>query len=529
MNQFAQSVKFSDQLSTMPDQMLPRLAQQYKDDAITLSLILSEKNRRERTRGAASAQQAGQSQPKVNEAVVSEMMQSLPEDTGIAQLPAPNMEQMYDGGLVSFAGGGEVERYQNKGLVDGGTIYDPVTGVPISSEEVSDNDLTMLESLGVFNPENRRALERAEKAAEKRAAAQKRPAINYNQATMPAPGYTRGDPRALPTMPSAENQMGANVPPSAAPGAAPSTRGPAQPQMNNPPPMVAQPEVDALAQYQRDISQFKPAQGRTAAAELAARQALVPEEYRGKAYAGLEKSLQGDAETAGKEKDQSFWMSVMQAGLSAASGTSPNALKNIADGMNVGLSSYKESLKEFKKAEKERQKAMADIEQARRAEARGDADTAIKATERSEDRMDKFNGYSMQGIAALRSQEMQERGSTARTNAQIAANRENAIIQERGANTRNAATIAAQLNTPDRLVFNKLVEDNKGDPIKAAEALQKMKAEKFNMYEAYSKYLTGFAGKETLTPPMDFDQFASKFMVSTTKNPGKGATILTQP
>lgn len=405
MNQFAQSAKFSDQLSTMPDQMLPRLAQQYKNDAITLSLILSEKNRRDRTRGAASAQQGGQPQPKVNDAVVSELMQQLPEDVGIGQLPTPNMDQMYDGGLVSFAGGGGVDRYQNKGTVDGGTIYDPVTGVPISSENISDNDLTLLEQLGVFNPENRRALEQAEK----RAAAQKRPAINYNQATMPAAGYTRGDPRALPTMPSAQNQLGAAVPPSVAPGTTPAARGPVQPQM------------DALAQYQRDIDKFKPAKGRTAAEELAARQELVPEEYRGKAYAGLEKSLQGDAETAGKEKDQSFWMSVMQAGLSAAAGSSPNALKNIADGMNVGLSSYKDSLKEFKKAEKERQKAMADIEQARRAEARGDADTAIKATERSEDRMDKFNGYAMQGIAALRGQEMQERGANARNAASIAA------------------------------------------------------------------------------------------------------------
>ena len=400
MNQYAQSAKFSDQLSTMPDQMLPRLAQQYKNDAITLSLILSEKNRRERTRGAASAQQGGQPQPKVNDAVVSELMQQLPEDVGIGQLPTPNMDQMYDGGLVSFAGGGAVDSYQ-----DGGTIYDPVTGVPISSENISDNDLTLLERLGVFNPENRRALEQAEK----RAAAQKRPAVNYNQATMPAAGYTRGDPRALPTMPSAQSQMGAAVPPSAAPGTTSAARGPVQPQM------------DALAQYQRDIDKFKPAKGRTAAEELAARQELVPEEYRGKAYAGLEKSLQGDAETAGKEKDQSFWMSVMQAGLSAAAGSSPNALKNIADGMNVGLSSYKDSLKEFKKAEKERQKAMADIEQARRAEARGDADTAIKATERSEDRMDKFNGYAMQGIAALRSQEMQERGANARNAASIAA------------------------------------------------------------------------------------------------------------
>lgn len=113
--------------------------------------------------------------------------------------------------------------------------------------------------------------------------------------------------------------------------------------------------------------------------------------------------------------------------------------------------------------------------------------------------------------------------------AEITSRKDVAAMQERGAGARNAATIAAQLNTPDRLVFDQLVKDNQGNPVKAAEALQKMKAEKFNMYEAYSKYLTGFAGKETITPPQSFDQFASQFVVPTTKAPGKGATVLKQP
>jgi hypothetical protein len=103
------------------------------------------------------------------------------------------------------------------------------------------------------------------------------------------------------------------------------------------------------------------------------------------------------------------------------------------------------------------------------------------------------------------------------------------IYEQQQANARSAAGIAAQRDTPDRLVFDQLVRDNKGDAVKAAEALQKMKAEKFNMYEAYSKYLTGFAGKETITPPQSFDQFASQFVIPTTKTPGKGATVLQQP
>jgi hypothetical protein len=78
-------------------------------------------------------------------------------------------------------------------------------------------------------------------------------------------------------------------------------------------------------------------------------------------------------------------------------------------------------------------------------------------------------------------------------------------------------------------VFDQLLKKNDNDAVKAAEALQKMKAEKFNMYEAYSKYLTGFAGKETVTPPENFDQFAARFVVPTTKTPGKGATVLQQP
>ena len=58
--------------------------------------------------------------------------------------------------------------------------------------------------------------------------------------------------------------------------------------------------------------------------------------------------------------------------------------------------------------------------------------------------------------------------------------------------------------------------------------MQKLKAEKFNVYDAYTKYLMAFAGKENLMKgPDDFDVFASRYVP--TVNPSKNTTIRTQP
>lgn len=126
----------TDRLALMPDQMLPRLAQQYKGDAITLSLILGEKQRRDHVRNSVKTQAAAQ-QPKVNDQIVASMQpQQLPEDVGIGALPVPNMQQMADGGIAGYAdgdliaqnepvvrmaGGGHIPRYQGN-LQDGSVV-----------------------------------------------------------------------------------------------------------------------------------------------------------------------------------------------------------------------------------------------------------------------------------------------------------------------------------------------------------------------------------------------------------------------
>ena len=101
MNTMGEVATLTDKLALMPDQMLPRLAQQYKNDAITLSLILGEKNRRDRVRNSVKTQAGAQPQPKVNDQIVAGMQQ-LPEDVGIGALPAPNMQRMADGGIAGM-------------------------------------------------------------------------------------------------------------------------------------------------------------------------------------------------------------------------------------------------------------------------------------------------------------------------------------------------------------------------------------------------------------------------------------------
>ena len=117
---------------------------------------------------------------------------------------------------------------------------------------------------------------------------------------------------------------------------------------------------------------------------------------QGPAFANYEKMLQKEELQDTTDKEKSGLMSLMKGFLAMAAGESPNAATNIAKGAMVGMGDYGDALKEFKKAAKERTKAMADIENARRAEAKGDfKDTQMytdRANERLADSADRFTG-----------------------------------------------------------------------------------------------------------------------------------------
>lgn len=116
--------KITSTLAKLPDAMLQKYAQLNKADPYIMALAMSESNRRKAVRSAAPAQQGMQAQPKVVDQMVAEMAPVdamgnvtgyaeggyLPEEHGIGRLPTGNMN-FANGGIVAFAGGGDVERY----------------------------------------------------------------------------------------------------------------------------------------------------------------------------------------------------------------------------------------------------------------------------------------------------------------------------------------------------------------------------------------------------------------------------------
>jgi hypothetical protein len=97
-----------------PDTALQEYAKANKDNPYIMALALSEAKRREKMKIAAQAN--APEQPKVVDQAIQSMAAPMPEDIGIAQLPAGDMN-FADGGIVAFDEGGPVERYQDRGLV----------------------------------------------------------------------------------------------------------------------------------------------------------------------------------------------------------------------------------------------------------------------------------------------------------------------------------------------------------------------------------------------------------------------------
>jgi len=120
--------KLMAQLRMMPDQQLLQYAQMHKNDPYIFPMAFQESNTRKQMR-AAQYPQAAQA-PKVVDQNLQEMAQPMPEDQGIATLPAPNMERLAGGGIVAFDDGGQVPGYADSvevpGYKTGGTPGDDV-------------------------------------------------------------------------------------------------------------------------------------------------------------------------------------------------------------------------------------------------------------------------------------------------------------------------------------------------------------------------------------------------------------------
>jgi hypothetical protein len=360
-------------------------------------------------------QQAGQQPQGEAPKVVDQMISSLalPEDRGIAQLPAPNMANMADGGIAGYsddeegyaAGGvpgyadrGEVKEDLPSGVFRMGDklMYRDANGkMREYTQEAKKTGLAdMLKAVSDFSNRN----------------AGKPPGIP------PVPGAPPAPPGApMPPVFQTANQQGFMPGGSTPPAMGFDNAPPPPPPQQQPPaanlstpriPSVSVPLPTAMTPQQSmdTAGQFINQREQEINADLMARKARVQQEgdknladYQAgiaalpEAYKGYEERLKKEETGAGKEKEDAQGMAIFKAGLAMMAGSSPNAFENIGKGALAGVEDYQGALKDLKKAARERDKAFADIENARLAYKRDDLKTYQTLKDRGQERLDRVD------------------------------------------------------------------------------------------------------------------------------------------
>jgi hypothetical protein len=316
----------------------------------------------------------------------------MQEAQGLSTLPT-NLPQSYaGGGIVAFADGGDVERYQSKGLVD----PENMTQEERDRQAMRDT----LRKLGAAGMDIGTLPVRGVAGAAESVITRPLRALGVPIPYLPESFYGGDRSSMTPYM----DQLRANEPQAAAPAPAAAPIAP--------PVAERKPPVDQVKPPQRAASTGTPAGGisdltsaapksnlagttktlmdeftkRDESRDLARDKAIQDAEGKvtGKAFEGLEASLRKEAEEAGANKSQAKYMAMFKAGLAMMAGTSRNAFENIGKGAMVGAEDYQAAVKDLKKAQKENERQLAYIEQARRAEDIGNRDRAV-------DRLDKAN------------------------------------------------------------------------------------------------------------------------------------------
>lgn len=121
----------------------------------------------------------------------------------------------------------------------------------------------------------------------------------------------------------------------------------------------------------------------------------------GKAFEAQEAMLKKEGEGAAKELSEAGAFALISAGLNVASGESPHALVNLAKGLNIGAKEYQAAVKDLKKSARDRELALANIKEARRAEERGDWREEQAYREKAADKQTSSERFQMSGIMQL--------------------------------------------------------------------------------------------------------------------------------
>ena len=549
-------------LRGLPDRALQQYAMMHKGDPYILSLAVSESNQRKQLRAAGQGQAGAMPQPKVADAAIAGMAQQQqpPENQGIAQIPAPNMQRMADGGIAGYeddeegmatggmggmfnfaqqsepvvrmSGGGEVPRYQGvpKAMGGDGSVVssNPMYNVPgfqavqprdTFTQAGSPENMTPWERFSSYMGEKKKQATLAEFAYRIQAGIATPDEIAlYNSARI-----TSGDKAATDV----------KYPPQDAirtkdfPGVKPGFEKPPVDMLGAPPPLSGNKPL-ALSAEKQGLATLAPSKAMTADeakaqagdfvdfedARTALRKAESDQESQGArlrtmltdslpktpALEGLEKLLDKQDAATGGEKDKAAGLALLSAGLAIAGGSSQFALQNLKEAIPA-VTQYGEALKDIKKMERENMKMRGDIEQARRAEGRDDTKLKLQLEEKIGERKDNINKLGIDLTAKIA-------GTTAEVASKLwstsfdAQNRKEIALFE-GQNRKEVAGISALAGANAEL--NKYVKLGEADPNSAL-------AKGFQMYkqEAAEPRLYGEYVKLT-QDPVNGEAFLKKY------------------
>jgi hypothetical protein len=542
-------------LNRLSPQQLKQFAATNYDDPISLALAMQVDSERKKMTAQGQAMAAGQQKPPVAAQAIQSIGTELPENTGIAQLPAPNIQSMADGGIAGYdmepvvrmsRGGSPIGRWWEGVTQDWGKRNEEATlRNRLAAQFAPAGGLQ-----GLFK----------EQTDEERAAAQKvlsiLPKLSMEQMLL----LKEQGVSALPTLETALAPPPKTTTPAPASAAASTAPAPIAevppPDIKTPPPppppgprapaasansgIAALPLTpEALIKDRAAISAAQnleiPIELQTAMDTQAREEKKAAEERlnafdidtarRGVAFADREARLKAREAEFGQQKEDNKSMALLEAGLAIMSGASPYALQNIGAGALVGTKAYKSGLKDLAEVRDKLDDAFGRIEEYRRTE---DTMTSKERRTLQADIDKTVTDANNKGIAALTKKwDMGEQQANA-VMQQLGENRKS-VYEQGEATKRTAMTVAGQAaatkaNSPMAL----LEALGGGDLEKGLRKKAEIEAGKFDVRKAYSDYLIGMSKIEGSSANlMDFATFATQFAPVVT--PNKDSVVRTRP
>lgn len=325
--------QITSMLAKMPDAALQKYAAMNKNDPYIMALAVSESNRRKEMRAGAQAQQGQMQQPKVADQAVASMAAPMPEDQGIAALPAGEMN-FADGGIVAFADRGLVVdpyAYENPfAVMPSGARQDELRKKAAATEFVSTNPDVLRRAQ--FKQMNNQPLTAEEITALSQA----------NTGAVFTPG---GESGLRPVVPGQEE---ATAEPAAKNKAA--TPGIGAPRASGFSDYAsAKAGLADLYKTPESFNQYEQARKDQAGAGVGIAQEAADRTkdfYDKLGEFGLKQEERLKEREGKLEKDtaQNKGLAILEAGLAMMSGTSANAFENISKGAMSGVANYKKGL-----------------------------------------------------------------------------------------------------------------------------------------------------------------------------------------